>query len=158
MIIDNKENYIDMMVELVQALGYKDVKQNSEDSPISITAKKDGKLYGFVCRYAIDAIKEKEMEEFIDACAKAKIDVPVYMTNSSFASSAKKAAEASGVQLWDRNYIDRIAIGVDVCFDRREPKRDSHKTFYIAATMVVTLILAAAMLVYFNPTLFGFLK
>ena len=158
MIINNKDNYIGMMAELVEALGYKDIKQNGNDSPISITAKKNGKLYGFVCRYAIDAIKEKEMEEFIDACAKAKIDVPVFMTNSSFASSAKKVAEVKGVQLWDRNYIDRIAIGVDIRFDRSEPKKDSHKTFYIATVVVVTLILACAMLVYFNPTLFGLLK
>ncbi len=158
MIINNKDNYIDMMAKLVEALGYKDIKKNDNDSAISITAKKDGKLYGFVCRYDIDAIKGKAMEEFIEACNKAKIDVPVYMTNSSFASSAKKLADAEGVLLWDRNYIDRIAIGVDVAFDRSEPKKTSHTAFYITIAVLVTLILAATVVIYFNPTLFGLLK
>ena len=43
MIIHDKNNYMDMMYKLLNALGYKDMKKNAEDSIVSMTGKKDGK-------------------------------------------------------------------------------------------------------------------
>ena len=45
MIIHDKNNYMDMMYKLLNALGYKDMKKNAEDSIVSMTGKKDGKTY-----------------------------------------------------------------------------------------------------------------
>ena len=78
MIIHDKNNYMDMMYKLLNALGYKDMKKNTEDSIVSMTGKKDGKTYAFACRYDIDAINGSVMEEFINAAKKPGVDVLVY--------------------------------------------------------------------------------
>ena len=150
MIIHDKNNYVDMMVKFVEALGYTDVKQSGNDSVVSFVAKKDGRVYAFACRYDIDAISGKTMEEFIAAAKKPGVDVLVFMTNSSFSSSAKKAGDAAGVELWDRNHIDRISIGVDTRLE--EPvidDRGGKKAGIIAAAAVVGVILVAALVIYF---------
>ena len=149
MIIHDKNNYVDMMARILEALGYQDVKQNSGDNLVAITAKKDGKAYAFACRYDIDAISGSVMEAFIDAAKKPGVDVLVFMTNSSFSSAAKKAGEAAGVELWDRNHIDRISIGVDVEFEQPVVKRKSNRKIYIAVAAVVAVILVAALVLYF---------
>ena len=61
----------------------------------------------------------------MEAVKKPGIDVAVFMTNSSFSSAAKKAGEAAGIELWDRNYIDRMAIGVDVELEKPVIKKSS---------------------------------
>lgn len=149
MIIHDKNNYVDMMARILEALGYQDVKQNSGDNLVAIIAKKDGKAYAFACRYDIDAISGSVMEAFIDAAKKPGVDVLVFMTNSSFSSAAKKAGEAAGVELWDRNHIDRISIGVDVEFEQPVVKRKSNRKIYIAVAAVVAVILVAALVLYF---------
>lgn len=149
MIIHDKNNYVDMMARILEALGYQDVKQNSGDNLVAITAKKDGRTYAFACRYDIDAISGSVMEAFIDAAKKPGVDVLVFMTNSSFSSAAKKAGEAAGVELWDRNHIDRISIGVDVEFEQPVVKRKSSRKIYIAVAAVVAVILIAALVLYF---------
>ena len=157
MIINNKENYTEIMAKFISALGYKDVKSSGNDSVVSMVAKKDGKVYAFACRYDIDAISGTAMEEFIRTAKKPGVDVLVFMTNSSFSSSAKKAGEAAGVELWDRNYIDRIAIGVDVRLEEPVYRNEGHKKVYIAIAVIAVVVLAAAVVLYFNPSLFGLL-
>ena len=51
MIIHDKNNYMDMMYKLLNALGYKDMKKNTEDSIVSMTGKKDGKTYVVINNY-----------------------------------------------------------------------------------------------------------
>lgn len=157
MIINDKDNYTEIMTRFVSALGYTDVKSAGNDSVVSIVAKKDGKVYAFACRYDIDAISGAAMEEFIRTAKKPGVDVLVFMTNSSFSSAAKKAGDAAGVELWDRNYIDRIAIGVDARLEEPVYKEVSHRKVYIAVAVVAVIVLAAAVVLYFNPHLFGLL-
>ena len=149
MIINDKNNYVDMMTKFVEALGYTDVKQSGDENIVNIMAKKDGRVYAFACRYDIDAISGKAMEEFIAAAKKPGVDVLVFMTNSSFSSSAKKTGDAAGVELWDRNYIDRISIGVDVQYEKPAVKEKSNTKLYIAIAAVVAAVLIAALVLYF---------
>lgn len=149
MIIHDKNNYVDMMAKFVEALGYTDVKQSGSDSIVSFVAKKDGKVYAFACRYDIEAISGKAMEEFIAAAKKPGVDVLIFMTNSSFSSSAKKAGDAAGVELWDRNYIDRVSIGVDVKYENPIVREKGHTKLYIVIAAVVVVILLAALALYF---------
>lgn len=149
MIINDKNNYVDMMAKFVEALGYTDVKQSGDENIVNIMAKKDGRVYAFACRYDIDAISGKAMEEFIAAAKKSGVDVLVFMTNSSFSSSAKKTGDAAGVELWDRNYIDRISIGVDVQYEKPAVKEKSNTKLYIAIAAVVAAVLIAALVLYF---------
>ena len=149
MIIHDKNNYMDMMYKLLNALGYTDLKKNPEDNIVSMLGKKDGKVYAFACRYDIDAISGSVMEEFINAAKKPGVDVLVFMTNSSFSSSAKKAGDAAGVELWDRNFIDRMSIGVDVEYEKPVIREKSHTKLYIAIIAVVVVILLVALALYF---------
>ena len=89
------------------------------------------------------------MEEFVEAVKKPGIDVAVFMTNSSFSSAAKKAGEAAGIELWNRNYIDRMAIGVDVELEKPVIKKSSSNKNYIVLIAAVVIVLAVALLVYF---------
>lgn len=157
MIINDKESYTAMMAKLIEALGYTDIKQAEQDSVVNMLAKKDGKVYAFACRYDIDAIKGSVMEEFINSANRSGIDGLVFMTNSSFSSSAKKAADAAGVELWDRNHIDRIAIGIDEKLEEPVVKEERHRAVFIAVA-VAAVILAAALALYFNPSILSFLK
>ena len=157
MIIHDKNNYVDMMGRILEALGYSDIKRTGNDSIVSITAKKDGKVYAFACRYDIDAISGAVMEEFVKTAKKPGTDVLVFMTNSSFSLSAKKSGEAAGVELWDRNYIDRLTIGIDVRLEEPVYREEGHKKLYIAVAAAVVVVLAAALVLYFSPELFGLL-
>lgn len=149
MIIHDKNNYVDMMYKVLEALGYQDLKKNSDESVVNILAKKAGKIYAFACRYDIDAISGPAMEEFVEAVKKPGIDVAVFMTNSSFSSAAKKAGEAAGIELWDRNYIDRMAIGVDVELEKPVIKKSSSNKTYVVLIAAVVIVLVVALLVYF---------
>lgn len=40
MIINDKNNYVDMMAKFVEALGYTDVKQSGDENIVNIMAKK----------------------------------------------------------------------------------------------------------------------
>ncbi len=149
MIIRDKNNYVDMMYKILEALGYEELKKNADGSVVNLTAQKNGKTYAFACRYDIDAISGAAMEEFIDAVNKPGIDVPVFMTNSSFSSAAKKTGEAAGIELWDRNYIDRMSISVDVELEKPVVKKSSSKKTYIVVAVVIVAIIIAALALYF---------
>ena len=108
MVINDKNNFVSMVARLLKGLGYSDVKENTADSAIDITAVKDGEKYCFKCRYDIDAIGSSYIKDF--AAASGNYDKRVFVTNSSFLSAAKKLGEEQGIILWDRNTIDRMYI------------------------------------------------
>ena len=51
--------------------------------------------------------------------------------------------------MWDRNYIDRISIGVDVQYEKPAVKEKSNTKLYIAIAAVVAAVLIAALVLYF---------
>lgn len=144
--INNAANFTQIIVKLLKCLGYTEVKEVSEDG-IDITARKDNETYCFKCQYDIDAIGEKKMQSLCDAFKKGKYDKAVFVTNSSFISSAKKLGEKEGVLLWDRNTVDRMAIGISESLEDEvaEPKRYTRMFIGIGAGV---LLLVAAVMVY----------
>lgn len=146
--INNAANFTQIIVKLLKCLGYTDVKEVSEDG-IDITASKDNEKYCFKCQYDIDAIGEKKMQSLCDAFKKGKYDKAVFVTNSSFISSAKKLGEKEGVLLWDRNTVDRMAIGISESLEDEiaEPKRYTGMIVGIGAA--VFLVVAAALVYFF---------
>lgn len=145
--INNAANFTQIIVKLLKCLGYTDVKEVSEDG-IDITASKDNEKYCFKCQYDIDAIGEKKMQSLCDAFKKGKYDKAVFVTNSSFISSAKKLGEKEGVLLWDRNTVDRMAIGISESLEDEiaEPKRYTGMIVGIGAAVLLVVVAA---LVYF---------
>ena len=147
MISDN-EHFVELMYKMIEKLGYNDIKKNDEEGIYTITAKKDGKTYLFACKYHIDAISGNDMQLFIDSAKKTKADLYVFMTNSSFSSSAKKLANAEGVELWDRNYIDRMMIGIDIEMEHPKVKKKNNTALFVVAG-VVAVVLIAMVVLYF---------
>ena len=143
MVINDKRNFKSMIVKLLNGLGYENVRENTGDSVIDLTAEKDGEKYGFRCKYDIDAIGEKEMDAVVGVAG--NYDKTVYVTNSSFISGAKKKGEANGILLWDRNTIDRMSIPMAEKLDDEvipEKKNNSAVIVIIAvAVIVVALVL-----------------
>lgn len=158
MIIYDKDKYVDMMVKFLEALGYQDVKKGEPESTINITAKKNGKNYAFACRYDIDAISGAAMNEFIETAKKTNASILVFMTNSSFSSSAKKAGDAAGVELWDRNYIDRVSIGLNVEYDENRAKKDNSSKAVAVVVVVIVVVALIAAAVLWGPDIMGVVK
>ncbi len=147
--INNSDNFVHVIAKLLRCLDYVEVKETGGDSGIDITASKDGKTYCFRCLYDIEAISEKKMAVLRDAYKSSRFDYAVFVTNSSFISGAKKLGEKEGILMWDRNTIDRMAIGISENIEDKvvEPKRYTGLVVTIAVAVVVVV---AAIFIYFN--------
>lgn len=145
--INDENNFVTMMAKMIEGLGYENVKVCT-GKEADITAMKDGERYGFQCRYAIDAIGTGKIEEFYEDAKDCGYDRLVYMTNSSFQAGAKQAALANGMELWDRNTVYRLYIGVH---DNIEDKVEEIKknNGFIAGVIIVAAILVILAAVYF---------
>ena len=143
MVIRDKENFTPMIARLLESLGYENVQIHNGEG-IDISAVKDGEKYCFVCRYDIEAIGEKRIDNLIELAKSGGYDKKVYVTNSSFISSAKKKGEKENVLLWDRNTVDRLAIGaVDSPFEEEVVVKKSHIGLIIGILIGLVCVAAA---------------
>lgn len=142
--INNSDNFVNMIAKLLKLLDYNDVKETGSNDGIDITASKDGKTYCFRCLYDIEAISEKKMQVLGDAYKSSRYDVAVFVTNSSFVSSAKKMGEQAGILMWDRNTIDRMSISVSENIEDKvaPPKRSTGLMIGLAAVGVAVIVAA----------------
>ena len=145
MIINNRDNFKPMIVRMLEGLGYTSIKENAPDSAIDITAEKDGEKYAFKCRYEIDAVGAKYIDSFAEACGNGNYDHKVYVTNSSFISSGKKSAEEKNIELWDRNTIDRMSIGIAENITDEEIPVKSNTGIIVTVIAVAVVVVAVAL-------------
>lgn len=149
MIINSKENFVPMIAKLLKGLKYENIKVNDGDNPdIDITAEKDGIKYSFKCRYDIDAIREKYIQKLVDATKRTNTEKAVFVTNSSFLSSAKSLGDKEGILLWDRNHVDRLAIGISEKLDDPLPEEKNNKGLFVCIFLLLLLCLAAGFYYY----------
>ena len=145
--INNADNFIHVIAKMLKCLGYSDVKETGGDNGIDITATKDGKTYCFRCLCDIEAISEKKMKVLSDAYKSSRYDVAVFVTNSSFISAAKKLGEQEGILMWDRNTIDRMAIGISEKIEDEVVEPKNHTGLIVGLAVGVVGVIAA-ILVY----------
>ena len=95
--------------------------------------------YIFRCKYDIDAIGAKYIEEF--AGNVNGYDKMVYVTNSSFIPAAKNSAESNNIELWDRNVVDRLSIAMheDIVDEIVEKKKFPVVPVVIAIVLTVAI-------------------
>ncbi len=151
MVIKDKKNFVSIVARLLKGIGYTDVKENTGEAIIDITASNNGEKYCFKCQYDIDAIGEKKIDALIDEYKKGQYDKAVFVTNSSFLSSAKKKGEGEGIELWDRNTIDRLSIGVSERLEDTVIEKKGGKGYiaFIVAAVIVLLVGAAAVYYFY---------
>ena len=82
-----------------------EVTQGSGDQGVDIVAYKDGNSYAIQCKRFNKKLGNTPVQEVNTGRAIYKCDRAAVMTNNFFTQSAIEAANATGVELWDRNSL-----------------------------------------------------
>lgn len=97
--------------DILRKNGFIDVEvtQGSGDQGVDILAKKAGIKYAIQCKcYATD-LGNKPVQEVNTGKTIYHCHVGAVMTNRYFTEGAKQAADATGVLLWDRDDVKKMA-------------------------------------------------
>lgn len=94
---------------LLRSIGYCDVEvtRGSGDQGVDILAKKDGIKYAIQCKCYSSPLGNKPIQEVNTGKTIYRCQIGAVMTNQSFTNGAKEAAGATGVLLWDREWIKK---------------------------------------------------
>lgn len=85
-----------------------EVTQGSNDQGVDVLAEKDGIKYAIQCKCYTSDLGNTPIQEVNTGKSIYHCHVGVVMTNRHFTAGAKKAAEATGVLLWDREKLIEI--------------------------------------------------
>lgn len=98
--------------DVLQKNGFTDVKvtQGSGDQGVDVLAVKDGIKYAVQCKCYSSDLGNKPVQEVHTGKSIYHCQIGAVMTNRHFTQSAKDAAEATGVLLWDRDTVEKMAI------------------------------------------------
>ena len=80
----------------------------SNDQGVDVLAEKDGIKYAIQCKCYSSDLGNTPVQEVNTGKVIYHCHVGVVMTNRHFTTGAKKAADATGVLLWDRDYITTL--------------------------------------------------
>lgn len=80
----------------------------SNDQGVDVLAEKDGIKYAIQCKCYTSDLGNTPVQEVNTGKVIYHCHVGVVMTNRYFTTGAKKAADATGVLLWDRDYITKL--------------------------------------------------
>lgn len=96
--------------ELLKKLGYEGVKvtPSSGDQGVDVIAVKDGKKYAIQCKRYGQKLGNKPVQEVHAGKTIYGCSVAVVLTNNYFTEGGKEAARALGVELWDRDKLERM--------------------------------------------------
>ena len=97
--------------DILRKNGFIDVEvtQGSGDQGVDILAKKAGIKYAIQCKcYATD-LGNKPVQEVNTGKTIYHCHVGAVMTNRYFTEGAKQAADATGVLLWNRDDVEKMA-------------------------------------------------
>lgn len=93
--------------DLLTKMGYTNVEvtRGSGDQGVDVLAQKDGIKYAIQCKCYSSNLGNTPVQEINTGKVIYHCHVGVVMTNRYFTEGAKEAAEATGVLLWDRDWI-----------------------------------------------------
>lgn len=93
--------------ELLKKNGFSNVSltKSSGDQGVDILAEKDGIRYAIQCKCYSSDLGNTPVQEVYAGKAFYNCHVGIVMTNRHFTSGAHQAAQATGVLLWDRDWI-----------------------------------------------------
>lgn len=93
--------------KLLTDIGYSDVSvtQGSGDQGVDVLAQKDGIKYAIQCKCYSSDLGNTPVQEINAGKTIYHCHIGVVMTNRHFTAGAKQAAEATGILLWDRDWI-----------------------------------------------------
>ena len=85
-----------------------DVTPGSGDQGVDIIAVKDGLKYAIQCKNYQNPLGNTPIQEVSAGKTFYGCHVAAVITNSTFTAGAQKLADATGVLLWDRSYIEKL--------------------------------------------------
>lgn len=85
-----------------------EVTRGSGDQGVDVLAERDGTSYAIQCKHYQSNISNKAVQEAYAGAEFYGCDVPVVVTNSWFTASAMELADEIGVELWDRDELNRL--------------------------------------------------
>lgn len=94
-------------VYLLQDMGFSDVEATHESNSqgVDVLAQKGGIKYAIQCKCHLESLGNKPIQEVRSGKSIYHCQMGVVITNQYFTSNAKELAEATGVLLWDRDWI-----------------------------------------------------
>ena len=101
---------------LLLKIGFQNVEvtQASGDDGVDIIAQKDGIRYAIQCKRYSSDLGNKPIQEVHTGKSVYSCHVGAVMTNRYFTAGGKRAAEATGTLLWDRDWIKETISKVDL--------------------------------------------
>lgn len=107
--IDTMEGHVfeHWCAALLKKIGYTDVQvtRGSGDQGVDVLAQKDGIKYAVQCKCYSSDLGNTPVQEVNAGKTIYHCHVGAVMTNRHFTKGAKEAADATGVLLWDRDWI-----------------------------------------------------
>lgn len=96
--------------DLLRKVGFSDVEvtRGSGDQGVDILAKKDGVKYAIQCKCYSSALGNTPVQEVHAGLRMYGCQVGAVITNRYFTAGAKQLAEATGVLLWDRDWVSSM--------------------------------------------------
>lgn len=93
--------------DLLRKIGFQNVEvtQGSGDQGVDILAVKDGIKYAIQCKCYSSDLGNKPIQEINTGKMIYHCQIGAVMTNRKFTAGGKEAAQATGVLLWDRDWI-----------------------------------------------------
>ena len=100
---------------LLEASGFKDVDvtKRSGDQGVDVLATLDGVRYAIQCKCYASDLGNKPVQEVYAGIAIYKCQLGSVMTNRYFTAGAKELAAATGISLWDRDWIISLLEELD---------------------------------------------
>lgn len=96
--------------KLLKLNGFKNVEvtRGSGDHGIDILAQKDKKTYAIQCKCYSSNVGNSAVQEAYAGKTIYGQDIAVVLTNRYFTTQAKEEAKILGVELWDRDYLNKL--------------------------------------------------
>ena len=118
---NNRFDYMDghdfeyFCADLLRKNGYENVEVTKEsgDQGIDIIAFKDGLKFGIQCKCYAKDISNSAVQEAFSGKSFYHCQVAAVLTNRNFTTSAEELAKATGVLLWNRNYLNHLCRVLD---------------------------------------------
>ncbi len=85
-----------------------EVTRGSGDQGVDILAQRDGVSYAVQCKHYTSKIPNKAVQEAYAGAKFYGCEVPVVLTNNYFFPSALELGDEIGVELWDREELQRL--------------------------------------------------
>jgi len=106
--------YEKLCASYLKAAGYRNIEftKKSGDQGIDIIAERHGIRYGFQCKHYQSPVGNKAVQEAAAGVAFYGLDEACVITSSLFTPAAVELAEANGIELWEKQTEERLALKI----------------------------------------------